>query len=66
MGKWKSDKMVDRYAHLNVEHLRPHSDALGNMLGGVTSSDPPAESPVCWGNSGGSKVECKLSCCIPR
>jgi integrase len=45
MGKWKSDKMVDRYAHLNVEHLRPHSDALGNMLGGVTSLIRPQKAP---------------------
>ena len=35
MGKWKSDKMVERYAHLNVEHLRPHSDVLGSMLTGL-------------------------------
>lgn len=43
MGKWKSDAMVVRYAHLNVEHLRPHSDALSNMLGGITTLIHPTE-----------------------
>jgi hypothetical protein len=25
MGGWKILKMVDRYAHLNVEHLSPYA-----------------------------------------
>ena len=52
MGKWKSDAMVNRYAHLNVEHLRPHSDVLGTMLGGVTSLIQPAEVPAVGANVG--------------
>jgi hypothetical protein len=33
MGGWKSAKMVQRYAHLNVNHLRPMAEVMDGVLG---------------------------------
>ena len=32
LGGWKSDKMVERYAHLAPEHLAPHAAVLDRVL----------------------------------
>ena len=32
LGGWESHQMVDRYAHLNVEHLAPKAVVLGGVL----------------------------------
>lgn len=32
MGGWKSAKMVQRYAHLNVNHLRPMAEVMDGVL----------------------------------
>ena len=35
MGGWQSEKMVQRYAHLNVDHLRPMAAVMDEILGAV-------------------------------
>ena len=32
LGGWESHQMVDRYAHLNVEHLAPKAAVLDGVL----------------------------------
>jgi hypothetical protein len=32
LGGWESHQMVDRYAHLNVEHLAPKAAVLDRVL----------------------------------
>jgi integrase len=32
LGGWKSEKMVDRYAHLAPEHLAPHAAVIDKLL----------------------------------
>jgi len=33
MGGWKSDSMVERYAHLAPEHLARHAAVIDEVLG---------------------------------
>ena len=32
LGGWECHQMVDRYAHLNVEHLAPRAAVLDRVL----------------------------------
>jgi integrase len=41
LGGWQDDEMVQRYAHLNVEHLAIDASQIENMLGGVTALQVP-------------------------
>lgn len=36
LGGWKSQEMVERYAHLNVSHLAAHAFVIEQMIAGVT------------------------------
>jgi hypothetical protein len=37
LGGWRSERMVDRYAHLEPAHLAPHAQVIDRVLGGVLS-----------------------------
>lgn len=37
LGSWKTAKMVKRYAHHNVDSVRPHAAVADSVLGSVTS-----------------------------
>lgn len=46
LGGWKSRKMVERYAVLNVEHLAPTANLIGRVLPGIgydTTGSQPAD-----------------------
>jgi integrase len=41
LGGWQDDEMVERYAHLNVEHLAQHAAQIEVMLGGNAPQNVP-------------------------
>ena len=40
MGGWKSDSMVERYAHLAPEHLAKHAAVIDELLRSVGERQP--------------------------
>jgi hypothetical protein len=45
MGGWKTPKMLERYAHLNVEHLSPYADnsSMDRTKSGTVESEAELE-----------------------
>jgi integrase len=41
LGGWQDDEMVQRYAHLNVEHLAADASQIEQMFGGVAQTNVP-------------------------
>nr|PZN75054.1 MAG: hypothetical protein DIU57_18595 [Pseudomonadota bacterium] len=32
LGRWKSESTVERYAHINADHLAPYVKVVGTLL----------------------------------